>query len=324
MSTPTVFVHLCGEEGSGKSHALEYLKEKMKDKGIHVLTIEEDTSDFFDDKVKTFDQFCRLSGDERAKRSGKVFVNRIKKEVAIVKYLDDYDGDKPIVILADRPWWDCYYYSLKRDATQPGHELNLFDLLTFTFLNGPPVRYANLMPILMIFCPLSPEILNEAEDKDSRPKKVTKRSGDIIAQRAVDFVNYSQFQLMMQPLLGQMETYPSPALVLFENTTTDLMTENDKSLGLMGLYISYLRALKGLAQTYYKAKKEKDKKVMNSALASIERLMMVDSLEERDGGLDILLGKLEEIVSSVEEQPTSEEDEILKKLLKQGEETIWN
>ena len=195
MSMPQLLVILSGEEGSGKSYALKFFADKLTKKGLNVVTIPEDTTPFYGDGVKTYDQFCKLPPDERRAKSFEVLKRRVKLEEEFL-FSDKYPDDKTTCIILDRPWWDTFYYSLRRSVENGQEELGPFDLLAMLYLSGFNLTYPeHCLTIVYNFLPLAPKFLTTMEDdsKHLRPKRVTKDSCAEQLHRLKWYVNYNIF-----------------------------------------------------------------------------------------------------------------------------------
>jgi hypothetical protein len=219
---------LSGEEFSGKSYAVNYFAEALSKQGVNVVKVPEDTSPFFVDGTKTFDDFLKLPAAIRRSRSFEVFQKRIQLENEYL-YSDKYPDNQVTCVLLDRPWWDTFYYSLRRSIdgyTGGEQELSAFDIMSLLHLSGFRLAYPeHCMTIVYNMLPLSPKFVTENEQSNcwKRPSRVLMDTPKERLHRLKWFANYNTFLYMFSQLPMFLSSGKLASPFLLVNELNDLI-----------------------------------------------------------------------------------------------------
>lgn len=261
---PVIILYVCGEEASGKTYSINLLAEKFKKVNLETVVIDEDTTAFFDKDVKTYDEFCLLGPKERYARTTKVVGRNIEELQKVSKIALSPKVTEPILVLIDRPWWDGFYYSIKRSENnrRAKQELSFFDAMSFIACEDIPILPKGCVYCSFIFLNPLKSVLLKSDKK--RPAKCVDSKFEIA--RAEEFVNYLSFAIasLGTHLLSNPSGYESLPLLsyIFESFLTKeaaiLRPVEPLILNSIGGYQESLKVLKFLLsciKNYAKNKK---------------------------------------------------------------------
>ena len=206
MNTFDLILCVGGIECSGKTTTLDFLETALKKEGHTVECIREDLTAFFtNNKIKTYEEFCKLSVDRRRRSALTVMDIRMFLEKSL--YVEDKEEleseidrlptNKLKILLIDAPWWDAMHYMLRRSEALPGIELTISDVICKLLINKDIVVYPSSAIILFLgLNPLSNKVMKEV-DKDKRDKHVFKNSYKDKLLRIKNYVDYWLFFNLM-------------------------------------------------------------------------------------------------------------------------------
>lgn len=203
---PLFQVVVCGEELSGKTFAVNYLKSKFEDLGYEVYTIgESKNGQFLSEESMSYDEFAKRPPLERREYSLKMVEDRIKAEKATAETAlsRSSEGFKS-VMLVDRPWWDGYYYMLKRAKSDKGRivEYRWEDVLADLILRGRMVFCGyGVFPMFLQLSPLSCELARATDFSENRPSKAYGDDAETLRYRIQSYVDYQLFFLYIKSIL---------------------------------------------------------------------------------------------------------------------------
>lgn len=203
---PLFQVVLCGEELSGKSHALSYLESVFAGEGFRVFKVKESASDFMlNAETASYDDFAKRSAFERRDAQFKVLEHRIEEESIILREaLQETMTGKKAVMIVDRPWWDPYYYMLKRTASDKGatKEYSWDSIFADLMLRGRMVFYPyGVVPLYVHLAPLDYSITKGADESNHRPSKAVGNTPSTLRYRMQSYVDYHLFFLFVKSIV---------------------------------------------------------------------------------------------------------------------------
>jgi hypothetical protein len=203
---PLFQVVLCGEELAGKSHAVSHLEKVFVGEGFRVFKVKEGASDFIlDSETDSYDAFAKKSPLERRDAQFKALQHRIEEEGIVLKEAleQTMTGNKAVMIV-DRPWWDPYYYMLKRTANDKGvvKEYSWDSIFADIMLRGRMVFYPyGVVPLYVHLAPLDHSITKGADDSNLRPSKALGNTPSTLRYRLQSYVDYHLFFFFVKSMI---------------------------------------------------------------------------------------------------------------------------